>query len=177
MFLRSASSCRRALGTAALAAAFLFVAPEVSRNDVAEAATGLFNGLAGSWAGNGTIKMSNGSTERIRCSGTYVVSNNGDKLQQNLVCKSDSYDLKLRGNLDYKPNPDIITGTWTEATYNTVGKVSGRVRSGQIRASIQGDGFLAQLTMVNRGNQQTVSISSKGSTVTNVSVTLRKSSK
>ena len=175
MFLRSENSYRRTLCGAAVAATLLFFTPQKSLYGVAEAASGLFAGLSGSWSGTGTIKLSSGASERIRCKGTYVVDGGGDNLQQTLVCASDSYDIKMKGSLGYKPNAGIVSGTWTETTYNTVGKVSGRVRSGQIRASIQGEGFLAQLTMVTRGNQQSVTITSKGSTVTDVSINLRKS--
>jgi len=59
------------------------------------AQSGPFAGLSGSWAGAGTIGMSNGASERIRCRASYAVGGGGRSLQQNLRCASDRGDLAL----------------------------------------------------------------------------------
>ena len=38
------------------------------------AQSGPFAGFAGSWSGNGTVALSNGTTERIRCKAEYKVT-------------------------------------------------------------------------------------------------------
>ena len=54
-----------------------------------------FAGLAGAWSGSGTISLSDGSRERLRCKVTYRVSAGDNALQQSLRCASDSYKLEL----------------------------------------------------------------------------------
>ena len=49
-----------------------------------------FAGLAGSWTGSGSISLSDGSKERLRCRATYQVSAADARLQQSLCCASDS---------------------------------------------------------------------------------------
>jgi hypothetical protein len=38
---------------------------------------GPFLGLSGDWSGAGTVTMTNGATERIRCNATYTVNASG----------------------------------------------------------------------------------------------------
>jgi hypothetical protein len=57
---------------------------------------GPFLGLSGSWSGAGTITMTNGATERIRCKATYAVNATGKAVQQTLRCASDSYRAVAR---------------------------------------------------------------------------------
>ena len=40
-----------------------------------------FTGLSGKWSGDGSIALSNGTTERLRCDATYVESGGGDDLR------------------------------------------------------------------------------------------------
>src|SRR6201994_4274681 len=59
------------------------------------AQSGPFAGFDGTWSGNGTVSLSDGSTERIRCKADYKVNGNGLNLKQNLHCASDSYKFDL----------------------------------------------------------------------------------
>ena len=58
-----------------------------------------FAGLAGKWSGDGSIALTNGTTERLRCDANYVVSGGGDNLDLTLRCASDSYNFDLRISL------------------------------------------------------------------------------
>ena len=52
-------------------------------------AVGPFAGFDGSWGGAGTVTLSNGATEHIRCKADYKVTATGMGLKQNLHCASD----------------------------------------------------------------------------------------
>src|SRR5258708_18318306 len=73
---------------------FLLLIPSLSF-----AQAGPFDGLRGSWAGGGTISLSDGSTERIRCRASYIVAGSGSELRQSLRCASDSYKFDLSSNV------------------------------------------------------------------------------
>jgi hypothetical protein len=135
------------------------------------AAQNPFAGLAGTWAGNGTINLANGSTERIRCRATYAVPI-PTNMQQNLRCASDSYNFDLNGNVVYQGGQ--IGGTWTETTRNVGGSITGKVSGNQIQALVDGAGFRAGLSMVTRGNQQAVTITSQGSEFSGVTIQLNR---
>ncbi len=137
------------------------------------AANSPFFGLSGYWSGGGTIAMTNGATERIRCKATYAVNSTGRALNQSLRCASDSYRLEISSNVIFESG--AISGTWSEATRNVSGTVSGRATSAEIQASVAGGGFSASLDVRTHGDRQTVAITPHGGTdVASVSITLRK---
>src|ERR1700746_2925637 len=57
--------------------------------------SGPFTGFDGAWTGTGTVSLSDGSTEHIRCKAQYKVSSTGTGLKQSLDCASDSYKFDL----------------------------------------------------------------------------------
>jgi hypothetical protein len=136
------------------------------------AQSGPFAGFDGSWAGTGTVSLSDGSTERIRCKADYKVNGNGMGLKQNLHCASDSYKFDLSS--DVTSNGDRISGNWSERSRNIFGNLQGTAGGGQIEVFVEASGFAANLTLTTRGNKQTVSISSK-SDIRGVNITMTKS--
>ncbi len=68
--------------------------------------------LAGAWTGSGSIALSDGSTERLRCRAIYRVEGAG--LQQSLRCASDSYKFELSSDLISQGSR--ISGTWSESS-------------------------------------------------------------
>jgi hypothetical protein len=126
----------------------------------ASAQSGPFAGFDGSWSGNGTVSLSDGTTERIRCKASYKVDGSGSGLQQTLRCASDSYKFDLSSNVTTQG--DRIVGTWSEASRNVNGNLQGRAGGGQIEVFVEAAGFAATLNLTTRGNKQSVSISSKG---------------
>src|SRR5512135_3192879 len=68
----------------------------------AQAAPGPFRALAGSWAGGGTLSMSSGEQERLRCRAAYDVGGGGDQLRLNIRCASDSYNIDLSSDVAYR---------------------------------------------------------------------------
>jgi len=124
------------------------------------AQAGPFTGFDGSWSGSGTVSLSDGSTERIRCKADYKVNGNGLGLKQSLHCASDSYKFDLSSEVT--SNGDRISGNWSERSRNIFGNLQGTAGGGQIDVFVEAAGFAANLTLTTRGNKQTVQISSKG---------------
>jgi hypothetical protein len=125
-------------------------------------AVGPFAGLEGAWTGGGTILVGDNGSERIRCRAAYTVDGQGNNLHQSIRCASDSYRFELSSSLVNEGGK--LTGAWSEATRNVGGSIEGRAGRGQYNAIVSGVGFSASLTMVTRGNKQTISVNSKDAT-------------
>lgn len=131
-----------------------------------------FAGFNGAWSGNGTVALSDGTTERIRCKADYKVDGSGMALKQNLRCASDSYKFNLSS--DVTSQGDRISGNWSEASRNIFGNLQGTAGGGRIEVFVEASGFAANLTLRTNGNKQTVQISSKGD-IRGVNITMVKS--
>jgi hypothetical protein len=136
------------------------------------AQTGPFAGLHGAWSGHGTIALSDGSTERIRCKADYKVNGTGLGLKQNLRCASDSYKFELSS--DVTCQGDHVSGNWSEASRNIFGNLQGTAGHGQIEVLVEAVGFAANLILRTNGNKQTVQMNSKGD-IRGVSISMVKS--
>lgn len=121
---------------------------------------GPFAGFEGAWSGTGTVVLSDGTAERIRCKADYKVDSGGLGLKQKLRCASDSYRFDLTS--DVTSNGGRISGNWGEASRNIFGTLQGTAGGGQIEVFVEAAGFAASLTLRTNGNRQTVQISSKG---------------
>ena len=166
---RAAHALRGAVFTA-----ILLLGTGPSLHGGAVAASNPFTGLAGSWSGDGTIKLSSGDSERIRCRVTYAVSGGGNSLRQDLRCASDSYKLDVESEITYNSGAGRVSGTWAESNYGVGVFLSGSVSGGQIRAKVEGPSFSATVNVTTSGSQQSVTIRPQGSDVAEVAVTLRK---
>ena len=136
------------------------------------AQSGPFAGFSGAWSGNGTVALSDGTIERIRCKADYRVNDTGLALKQSLHCASDSYKFDLSS--DVQSQGDRISGYWSEASRNVNGSLQGTAGGGRIEVFVQAAGFAASLTLQTNGNRQTVEISSKGE-IKGVNITMVKS--
>jgi hypothetical protein len=74
---------------------------------------GPFLGLSGHWSGAGTVTMTNGATERIRCKAAYTVNATGKAVQRTLRCASDSYRVEISSNVISEGGS--LSGSWAEA--------------------------------------------------------------
>ncbi|HLX15990.1 MAG TPA: hypothetical protein VKS24_12385 [Bradyrhizobium sp.] len=119
-------------------------------------ASGPFAGMAGVWAGAGTVTLDDGSTERIRCRATYAVGAGGNGMQQTLICASDSYKFNLSSNIIAQGS--AISGTWSESSRNINGNLEGRSGGGNFQVVVTAPAFTAHLSMTTRGNKQSVVI-------------------
>ena len=136
------------------------------------AQSGPFSGFNGVWSGNGTVALSDGTTERIRCRADYKVDGTGLNLKQSLRCASDSYKFDLTS--DVTSQGERISGNWSEASRNIFGNLQGTAGGGAIDVFVEAAGFAANLTLRTNGNKQTVQISSKGE-IRGVTITMVKS--
>src|SRR3977135_61537 len=105
------------------------------------AQSGPFAGFEGAWSGNGTVALSDGTTERIRCKADYKVNGTGLGLKQSLRCASDSYKFELSS--DVTSYGDRISGNWSEASRNIFGNLQGTAGGGPIEGFVEGLGFSA----------------------------------
>jgi hypothetical protein len=131
-----------------------------------------FAGFDGAWSGSGTVSLSDGSTERIRCRADYKVDGTGMALKQNLHCASDSYKFDLSS--DVTSEGDKVTGNWSETTRNVTGSLLGTAGGGKIDVYVEAVGFSANLSLRTSGNKQTVQLVSKGD-IRGVTITMVKS--
>ena len=60
-----------------------------------------FERLAGQWSGSGTIELSGGTHESIKCRAAYDVLNDQRKLQLSIRCASESFNFDLRASAVY----------------------------------------------------------------------------
>ncbi len=130
--------------------------------------------LAGYWLGGGTISLKNGTSERIRCRGSYAISPAGNALNQSLLSASDSYKFNVKSDV-FETSPGVLSGSWAETTRNANGQLSGQVAGSHILANVAGVGFTAAILITTHGRQQSVTISPTGGTdVIRVAVSMRK---
>jgi hypothetical protein len=99
---------------------------------------GPFLGLSGHWSGAGTVAMTNGVTERIRCKATYAVNATGKAVQQTLRCASDSYRVEISSTVISEGGS--LSGSWAEATRGVSGNISGRASGAEIVTNVAGAG-------------------------------------
>ncbi len=128
-----------------------------------------FTDLGGAWTGGGTVSLSDGSTERIRCRANYSVGDGGTTLKQTLRCASDSYKFNL--NSDVVSQGGSVSGTWSESSRNINGSLRGRASGDRITVFVEAAGFSANLTLTTHGSRQSISITSQGA-IKNVSLAL-----
>jgi hypothetical protein len=138
----------------------------------AQAAVSPFAAMAGVWSGGGVLNTTDGQQERLRCRASYGVAPTGSQLRLNLRCASASYNFDLASNVEDRRGE--IYGTWSEATRNASGSISGRAAGNRIEASATGQNFSADLSLTTRGNRQTVSIRPQGTNIAAVSLALER---
>ena len=136
---------------------------------IANAATGPFAALSGSWSGGGTLTMSNGAKERLRCRAHYNVGGAGENVDLTLRCASDSYNFELQSNASYSNG--AVTGTWNEKTRGVGGSIEGSGNGSSIKVRVSGI-ISASLALSTVANQQSISIQAPGTELQHVAISL-----
>lgn len=131
---------------------------------------GPFADLSGDWSGGGTVTLSSGSNEKIRCRAIYESQAAGNNLKLALRCASDSYNVDFRGTAINISGS--MTGNWFESTNQAAGQFFGSIKGNRIDARIEGQTFAAFLNMSTHGNHQSVSLRSPGSRVSSITMAL-----
>jgi hypothetical protein len=130
-----------------------------------------FAGLSGAWSGDGSIVLTKGTTERLRCDANYVVGGSGDNLDLTLRCHSDSYHFDLRINL--ADAAGSVLGNWSEPAQNLQGGISGTASKGLIQVTARGQAFAAAVTVATHGTEQSVRIRAQSGELSRVTITLQ----
>lgn len=128
--------------------------------------------LAGRWSGWGSVKLTNGATEQVKCVATYFVKDSGAGLDQNLRCASSSYKIDAKAN--YVVSGNSVSGTWEERTHSAKGAVAGNVQDNLFKLTVQGDSFSANMTLTSTKCKQSINITPQGLDVVSISVGLQK---
>jgi hypothetical protein len=116
--------------------------------------SGPYAGMAGNWAGGGTVTLDDGSSERIRCRATYRVS--GPNMDMSLTCASDAYKFNLTAEV--VDQGGTIVGQWSETSRNITGSLQGRGGGGNFQVTAVTAGFNANIALRTVGNRQSVTI-------------------
>ncbi len=154
-----------------IAQAALMIATLAFPAQTALAAVSPFAAMAGTWTGGGVLQSSDGTQERLRCRAEYAPAGPAE-LHLNLRCASASYNFDLTSSVQDRDGR--ISGSWTEASRNASGTISGRAAGGRIEALAQGQNFSAGLSLSTRGNRQSVSLRPRGTNITEVTLELNR---
>jgi hypothetical protein len=118
------------------------------------AQSGPFAGLAGNWAGGGTVTLDDGSRERIRCRASYQVA--GIRMSMGLTCASDAYRFNLTA--DVVDEGGAVSGSWSESGRGISGVLQGRGGGGNFQVVAVTAGFNANISLRTTGNRQIVTM-------------------
>jgi hypothetical protein len=128
-----------------------------------------FDTLLGSWRGSGQVRLNTG-IERLSCNAYYT--GGGTQLGLAIRCKSETSSVEIRSKLSLSGNR--LTGNWEERTYNASGSASGIASPGRISIRVSGSITGSMVVSYSRSSQR-VSISTSGSPLQSVSISLTRS--
>lgn len=133
-------------------------------------ADGPFASYGGTWSGSGTIRLSGGNSEALRCKAYYTPKDGGSSMGLAIRCASASNKIELRAQLSV--DGGRVSGSWEERTFNASGNVTGRANANRITLTIAGGGFNGTMSVSTSGSSQSVSITTEGIGLKGVSISL-----
>jgi hypothetical protein len=136
----------------------------------ATADTGPFNALLGSWGGTGEYSLADGTRERIKCNAYYT--GGGTQLGMAIRCSSDNNKIEIRSKLNNSGGR--LSGHWEERTYNAEGDAVGTATADSITLQISG-AVTGNMLVAYTASSQTVTISTQGTALRAVNITLARS--
>jgi hypothetical protein len=139
------------------------------------AAAGPFTDFPGSWNGTGKIRVQGQNPQRLRCKANYRPRGSSQKeIDLQLSCDSDSYKFDLVGQFTADES-NKITGRWSENSRNVGGTAIGEIKGDRMDIHVESSAFSANLALVTRSKQQTISFDAHGGgQVVDSSITLRR---
>src|SRR5664279_2040996 len=133
-----------------------------------------------SWAGCTTDTRESSFWKRqghepIKCRAAYDVLEEKNNLQLNIRCASDSYNFDMLASATLASN--AVSGSWSEASRNVAGKISGTAEGDHIDVVVDSAAFSASLALTTLGDRQSVVIKSKeaNTSVKGATITLQRS--
>jgi hypothetical protein len=145
------------------------LAPALALAGTPVEASSPFATMQGSWAGTGSITFEGGQSERLRCNARYSGGRNGDSLGLNLRCASPSARVDLSGRLSHRDGR--VSGSWSETSYGAQGTAYGRSTLNNVSLRLGGS-ITGAMTMSVSGSRQSVSISTRGTSLRAIHMTL-----
>jgi hypothetical protein len=136
------------------------------------AAEGPFANLAGRWSGQGRLGFAEGKTENITCRATYFVSEDTNKLEQNIRCASAGAKVEIKSALVHAEGK--LSGTWSELIYSKSGELSGEITKSGFKINVKGDDLNATMDIIVRGTKQLVEVHFNSSSLVGLSIVLDK---
>jgi len=127
--------------------------------------------LPGYWSGNGSISLSNGKIERVKCNVLYKAD--GGQIRQTMRCASADYSINSLADLRVAKSGQV-SGSWEERTYAAKGDVTGKLAGESFALSIQGANFSASMNVTLANCKQSLNITPQGLEVTKVAISLAK---
>jgi hypothetical protein len=126
-----------------------------------------FAQLAGNWHGSGTVRLSDGKSERLSCRGTYAQKSGGAELSLAIRCQSENNKIEMKSALTDEGGR--LSGRWSERNFGLEGELNGR--SGANKLSLQISGQLqGSMTLAVNGSSHRVTISTVGPGFKSVSI-------
>jgi hypothetical protein len=135
----------------------------------AQAQSSPFAELGGTWRGGGSLQLANGKRERLQCRAYYTPRQGGARMGMALRCASPSMKLELRSRLNYSNG--LVSGSWSETTFNNTGSLRGRASRSRITLQIGGS-VSGALRVSISGNRQNVSFNTSGGQLRGVNISL-----
>lgn len=114
------------------------------------------DGLAGRWAGPGTLSDGSGPAENFKCVVTYFPARDGGHIDQKLRCKGASYKLDAATRL--KVDGARITGSWQDNIHSLDGTVTGDLTEDGFDIRLDGQFFAATMKVVSSKCDQAVTV-------------------
>jgi len=136
------------------------------------ATAGPIDDLTGYWTGSGTVLLTNGSTERVKCAVVYKVAGGGTRIRQTMRCASADYNISAAAEL--RVQGAQVSGNWEEKTYSATGDVSGRYTGSSFVLAIQAPSFTAGMNVGLSSCKQSITITPKGIDVRRITMNLAK---
>jgi hypothetical protein len=113
-------------------------------------------GLAGRWAGMGTVVHASGPSQTFKCVITYFPSDDGSAVKQNLRCKSSSHSFDAATHL--RIDGGVITGHWQDNIHPINGTVDGAITPDGFDIQLSGKFVNARMTVLSLPCEQSVTI-------------------
>ena len=135
-------------------------------------AEGPFASLTGRWTGTGRLGFAEGKNENITCRATYFVSEDGEKLDQNIRCASAGAKVEIKSALTHSAGK--LTGTWSELIYNKAGELTGDITPKGFRIDVKGSELNATMEIIVRDNKQLVEVHFNNSSLIGLSLLMQK---
>lgn len=126
--------------------------------------------LPGRWTGWGSVTLTSGQSEQLKCVATYFVE--GPAVRQNLRCASQSYKIDAVANLSVANGR--VTGQWEERTWSVGGSVTGRATDRGFDLAINGPNFGAAMLVGGTSCKQSINIMPKGFEIQRIALNLGK---